>query len=54
MAEISANTESTICVVCSGTTSTIIPPHAVYSDGLGNSITQLNTVVLGGPNGLNN
>ena len=50
----SANTETELCVVCSGTTSSVVPPHAVYSDGFGNPVTQLNTVVLGGPNGLNN
>lgn len=50
----SANTETVICVVCSGETSTIIPPHAVYTDAQGTAVTQLNTVVLGGPNGLNN
>lgn len=50
----SANTETVICVVCSGETSTVIPPHAVYTDAQGVSVTQLNTVALGGPNGLNN
>lgn len=50
----SANTETVICVVCSGETSTITPPHAVYTDAQGIAVTQLNTVVLGGPNGLNN
>ena len=50
----SANTETVICVVCSGETSTIVPPHAIYTDGRGREVTQLNTVALGGPNGLNN
>lgn len=50
----SANTEVVICVVCSGTTSTVIPPHASYGSQEGGEVVQLNTVVLGGPNGLNN
>jgi len=29
-------------------------PHPVYTDGYGTPFTQLNMVVLGGPNGLNN
>lgn len=49
----SANTETVICVVCSGETSTITPPHAVYTDAQGIAVTQMNTVVLGGPDGLN-
>jgi uncharacterized delta-60 repeat protein len=51
---ISANTEYKMCVICSGETSTVIPPHAIYSDGKGRNIVQLNTVALGGPNGLYN
>ena len=31
----------------------IIPPNPVYSDLTGGTVTQLNMVVLGGPNGLN-
>ena len=50
----SANTETILCVVCSGETSTVIPPHAIYTDAQGVAVTQLNTVALGGPNGLNN
>lgn len=50
----SANTETELCVVCSGVTSTVIPPHAVYSNAQGKEVVQLNTVALGGPNGLNN
>ena len=50
----SANTETVICVVCSGETSTVTPPHAVYTDAQGIAVTQMNTVVLGGPDGLNN
>ncbi len=49
----SANTETVICVICSGETSTVTPPHAVYTDAQGIAVTQMNTVVLGGPDGLN-
>ena len=51
---ISANTEYKMCVICSGETSSVSPPHAIYSDGKGRNIVQLNTVALGGPNGLYN
>ena len=56
----SANTETAICYTCfsdvnNGTafyyTNTV--PHPVYTDGYGTPVTQLNMVVLGGPNGLN-
>lgn len=50
----SVNAETELCVICSGVTSTVIPPHAVYSNAQGKEVVQLNTVVLGGPNGLNN
>jgi hypothetical protein len=53
----SANTEYTICEVCfDGTVVTVYnltPPHPVYTDGYGTPVTQLNMVVIGGPNGLN-
>ena len=53
----SANTESTICLeVCGPDGNTVIvvnPPHPVWTDGYGREVTQLNMVVLGGPNGLN-
>ena len=53
MEERDANVEYTDCNVnCSGSTETITPPHPVYTDGFGNSVTQLNAVVIGG-NGLN-
>lgn len=51
---VSANTEYNLCFVCSGQTYTVSPPHATYSDKNGNGIVQLNTIVLGGENGLNN
>lgn len=50
----SANTETVICAVCSGETITIHPPHAQYSDAQNNIVIQMNTVALGGENGLNN
>jgi hypothetical protein len=56
----SANTESTICVICcdcgatGSTVTSVSPPHPIYTDGYNNPIMQLNMVVLGGPNGLNN
>ena len=53
----SANTAYDICEVCfDGTVVTVYnltPPHPVYTDGYGTPVTQLNMVVLGGPNGLN-
>ena len=56
----SANAESTICVICcdcgatGSTVTSVSPPHPIYTDGYNNPIMQLNMVVLGGPNGLNN
>ena len=49
---LSANTEYVECVVCSGATSTIEPPHPVYTNGQNKAVVQLNAVVIGG-NGLN-
>lgn len=50
---ISANTESIVCKQdCSGNTQTIIPPHATYSNENGEDVIQLNTIQLGGQNGL--
>ena len=54
----SASTESTVCVICcdcgaTGSTITqVSPPHPVWTDGYGASVTQLNMITLGG-NGLN-
>lgn len=54
MANLSANTENTVCVVdCSGNTMSITPPHPVYNGTSGNTITQLNMIEIGGQNGLN-
>jgi hypothetical protein len=54
MANLSANTQSEICVHdCSGNTLTVIPPNPVYNTTSGNTVTQLNMIVLGGQNGLN-
>ena len=50
----SANTESTVCDVCSGNTVTIIPPHPTWTNNQGNDVIQMNAITLGGPNGLNN
>ena len=58
MADTSANTENIICqLVCStGATGLetiqIIPPHPVFSDLTGGTVTQLNMIQLGGTNGL--
>jgi hypothetical protein len=53
----SAGTEYNVCEVCfDGSVVTVYniqPPHPVYTDGYGTPVTQLNMVVLGGPNGLN-
>jgi hypothetical protein len=53
----SAGTEYEVCEVCfDGSVVTVYniqPPHPVYTDGYGTPVTQLNMVVLGGPNGLN-
>jgi hypothetical protein len=51
----SANTENFICIPdCEFTGSTAVaPPHPIWTDGYGRAVTQLNMVVLGGPNGLN-
>jgi hypothetical protein len=51
----SANTESFVCYdPCdTGTPSLFTAPHPVWTDGYGTSVTQLNAITLGGPNGLN-
>jgi hypothetical protein len=55
-----SGTESLICEVCcdcgatGSTINQITPPHPVWSDGYGVQVRQLNMIVLGGPNGLNN
>ena len=53
----SANTEYIECLVCwnaSGSTvHPVDPPHPVWTGIYGESITQMNAVTLGGPNGLN-
>ena len=49
----SANTETIVCKIdCSGNTQTIVPPHATYSNENGEDVIQLNTIQLGGQNGL--
>lgn len=52
IAPLSANTESLVCVDCSGSTFTVTPPHPVYTNGQFKDIVQLNAIVIGG-NGLN-
>ena len=54
LAPISANTETKFCVTCSGETFSVSVPHPTYTDGRGKAIVQMNAVVLGGENGLNN
>ena len=53
---ISAGTESTLCLIdCSGVTATkTYPPHSTYVNGFGRAVSQLNSIELGGANGLNN
>lgn len=54
----SASTEYIECVICtdnSGTTITqVVPPHPVWTDGYGATVTQMNMITLGGMFGLNN
>lgn len=53
MGNVSANTETLVCIIdCSGNTKTITPPHPVFSDLTGGTVTQLNMIQLGGQNGL--
>jgi hypothetical protein len=56
---LSSGTETDICQVCidsSGNTTAIFidAPHPTWTDGRGRSVIQLNMIVLGGQNGLNN
>ena len=56
---LSAGTESTVCVICcpctSGETVTsVIPPHPQWTNQQGKTISLLDAITLGGPNGLNN
>jgi hypothetical protein len=58
MATYSSGTETTICLVCcpctTGETITKqIVPHANYSNGQNEVVVQLNTITIGGFNGLN-
>ena len=43
---------STVCVICSGNTFTVSPPHPVWTDNKGKAVIQLDAITLGG-NGLN-
>jgi hypothetical protein len=55
----SANTEVLVCEICNDfttgdiTLNQITPPHPVWTDGYGTSVTQLNMITLGGVDGLN-
>ena len=51
---ISEGTEYFICNICDGVATEVAPPHPVWTDGAGREIILLDTVVLGGENGLNN
>jgi hypothetical protein len=52
----SAGDESQICNSCDGgiTVTATTAPHAVYTNAFNRAISQINTVELGGFNGLNN
>lgn len=52
----SAGVTSEICVSCDDgvTFSAITSPHATYTNAFNRAISQINTVELGGTNGLNN
>jgi hypothetical protein len=41
------------CITCSGDTTTQAMPHAIYSNAQGRSVVQVDSVALGGFNGLN-
>jgi hypothetical protein len=42
------------CTAVGGGVTTIPQPHAVYTNEFGKAVIQMNSVVLGGINGLNN
>jgi len=52
--QISANTENTVCINCTGDTQVVIPPHPIYINSNGDEVVQMNAITLGGVNGLNN
>ena len=54
----SGNTAYEECIICcpcdtGATVNSVSAPHPEWTDGYGTQVTQLNMVVLGGPNGLN-
>jgi len=51
----SAGVNSTICYTCDGGTTftAATVPHAIYTNGQNRAISQINTVTIGGFNGLN-
>jgi hypothetical protein len=51
----SGGVNSVICATCDGVTVTATTaPHSVYTNNYGRAISQINTVSIGGFNGLNN
>lgn len=56
MANLSANTETTVCINdtdnCETGQIVVNPPHPVFNGLSGNTVTQMNLVQLGGQNGL--
>lgn len=56
MANTSANTETTVCINdennCATNPIVVYPPHPVFGDMTGGTVTQMNLIQLGGQNGL--
>ena len=53
MGTTSANTETILCEECNNTVTPVTPPHPVYGDLTGGTVTQMNMITLGGMFGLN-
>jgi hypothetical protein len=54
MPVLTANTETTLCKDCSGTTTTVIAPHPTYSGTQsGTTVVQANYILVGSQNGYN-
>jgi|688.fasta_scaffold855322_2 hypothetical protein len=54
MPVLTANTQVTLCIECSGTTTTVIPPNPTYSSTKsGDTVVQANLILIGGRNGYN-
>jgi hypothetical protein len=55
LAPLSAGTEYQICAIdCNGNAVTLPTPHPTWTNGYGKEIIELDMVLLGGQNGLNN